>query len=92
MLKISIIEGRQAPQTRTTKNGIRYFQEAYAHLGGAFPEQVEIPLRNASEARAVGDYELDVSSFRVGRFKNLEVNPFELNITPLKASPEAAKR
>lgn len=89
MLKISIIEGHNQPQSRTTQKGIRYYQEAYVHLGGAYPEQIEIPLRNASDARPVGEYELEVSTFRVGRYRNLEINPFELNISPLKSTATA---
>ncbi|WP_018414800.1 single-stranded DNA-binding protein [Teredinibacter turnerae] len=82
MLKISIIEGHHQPQSRTTKNGMRYYQEGYAHMGGAFPQQIEIPLRNPAEANPVGEYTLDISTFQVGRFKNLELNPFELRLVP----------
>lgn len=80
MLKISIIEGHNQPQSRITKNGVRYFQEAYAHMGGVYPQQIEIPLRNPAEANPIGDYTLDVSTFQVGRYKNLELNPFELRL------------
>lgn len=82
MLKVSIIEGHHQPQSRSTKNGVRYFQEAYAHLGGAFPQQIEVPLKNPADAKPVGDYTLDLSTFQVGRFKNLELNPFELRLIP----------
>lgn len=82
MLNISIIDGHHQAQSRNTKNGIRYFQEAYAHLGGAFPQQIEIPLRNPADAKPIGEYTLDVSTFQVGRFKNLELNPFELRLKP----------
>lgn len=96
MLKISIIEGHNQPQSRTTKNGVRYYQNAYAHFGGAFPQEIEVPLRSAADAFPVGDYELDIRNFRVGRFKNLEINPFELTLTPLdkgqKASASSASK
>ncbi len=84
MLKISIIEGHHQPQSRSTKNGVRYFQEAYAHLGGAFPQQIEIPLKNPTDAKPVGDYTLDLTTFQVGRFKNLELNPFEVRLIQLQ--------
>ena len=80
MLKVSIIEGHHQPQSRSTKNGTRYFQEGYAHLGGAYPAQIEIPLRNPADAHPVGEYTIDLSTFQVGRFKNLELNPFELRL------------
>jgi hypothetical protein len=90
MLNISIIDGHHQAQSRNTKNGIRYFQEAYAHLGGAFPQQIEIPLRNPADAKPIGEYTLDVSTFQVGRFKNLELNPFELKLLPLQKSVQKA--
>jgi len=84
MLKISIIDGHHQPQSRNTKNGVRYYQEAYAHLGGAFPQQIEVPLRNPSEANAIGDYTLELSNFQVGKYKNLELNPFEFHLAQIK--------
>ena len=86
MLKISVIDGHHLVQQRQTKNGVRYFQEAYAHLGGAFPQQIEIPLRDPVDAKPIGDYTLDLSTFQVGRLKNLELNPFELKLVPAQKS------
>lgn len=83
MLKIKIIEGHHQPQSRNTKNGVRYYQNAYADLGGAFPQHIEVPLRNPVDAKPVGEYTIELSSFQVGRFKNLELNPFELNLVPM---------
>lgn len=82
MLKISIIDGHNQPQSRNTKTGVRYYQEAYAHLGGAYPHQIEVPLKTPAEAYPIGDYSLDHSNFQVGKYKNLELNPFEFRITP----------
>ena len=84
MLKISIIDGHHQPQSRPTKSGMRHYQEAYAHMSGVYPQQIEIPLKNPSEAKPVGDYTLDLSSFQVGRYKNLELNPFELQLVPIQ--------
>ena len=86
MIKIQIIDGHHQPQSRTTKNGLRYFQEAYAHIGGAFPHQIEISLRNPADANPIGDYTLDLSIFQVGKFKNLELNPFETRLVPVQKS------
>lgn len=82
MLKISIVDGHHHVQTYTTKNGIRYYQEAYVYLGGAFPQQITVPLKNPADAKAIGDYSLDISNFQVGKYKNLELNPFELALIP----------
>lgn len=88
MLKISIIENHHMVQTRNTKNGARYFQTAYADLGGAFPAEIEISLRNPADARPIGEYSLALSSFQIGRYKNLELNPFQLDLVPFnKAAP-----
>lgn len=83
MLKISIIDGHHQAQSRTIKDGVRYFQEAYAHLGGAYPQQIQISLKAPMDAKPVGEYSLDISNFQVGRFKNLELNPFELKLMPV---------
>lgn len=86
MLKISIIDGHHLAQSRTTQKGIRYFQNAYAHMGGAFPQQIEIPLKSPVDSFSVGDYTLDLSCFQVGKFKNLELNPFEVRLKPIDHS------
>lgn len=86
MLKISIVDGHHLPQSRQTKNGARYYQFAYAHIGGAYPAEIEIPLRNPTDAKPVGDYTLDLKTFQVGKYKNLELNPFELCLVPPPAS------
>ena len=90
MLKISIIDGHHQAQSRTTKNGIRYYQEAYAHLGGAFPQQIEIPLKAPADANPIGDYTLDISNFQSGKYKNLELNPFELKLIQDKKIAKAS--
>ena len=89
MIKISILENRSQPKTRTTQNGIRHFQEAYVQLSGFYPEQIEIPLKSPADAYAVGDYQLDLSVFRVGKFRNLEINPFELKLISMNQKPLA---
>ena len=86
MLQISIIEGHHQALSRSTKNGTRYYQKAYAHMGGAFPQEIEIPLRSPAEAYPVGDFSLSVSTFQVGKYKNLELNPFEVLLVPAQKS------
>lgn len=91
MLKISIIQGHNEPKSRSTKNGVRYYQEAYVHLGGAFPQKIEVPLKSPVDANPVGEYTLDLSAFQIGRFKNLELNPFDLRlIQSQKVLPKAS--
>ncbi|CAA0100641.1 Uncharacterised protein [BD1-7 clade bacterium] len=82
MLKVSIIDGHHQPQSRNTQKGVRYFQNAYVDLGGAYPQHIELPIKAPSEAHPIGDYNVSISSFQVGRYKNLELNPFELSLDP----------
>lgn len=91
MLKISIVDGHHAAQTRNTKNGARYFQFAYADMGGAFPQEIEIPIRNPAEAKPIGEYSLALSTFQVGRYKNLELNPFQLDLVPFSKAASMQK-
>lgn len=86
MLKVEIVNGHHEAKSRSTKNGMRFYQEAYAHLGGAFPQQIEVPLKTAADALPIGEYSLNIESFQVGRFKNLEINPFELKLSPVTKS------
>ncbi|WP_051219594.1 single-stranded DNA-binding protein [Oceanobacter kriegii] len=87
MIRIEVLQGHHLPQQRPTKNGIRYYQLAYAHLGGAFPVEIQIPLRGVQDAYPVGLYEPDLPAFQVSRWGNLELNPFELPLVPLNEKP-----
>lgn len=90
MVKVSIILNHHFPQSRNTTNGVRYYQAAYVHLGGAFPHEIEIPLKTPADAFPVGDYEVGVGSFRVGKYKGLELNPFELKLEIIKSGNSSA--
>lgn len=86
MVKISVIEGHHLPNSRSTKSGVRYYQNAYASLGGVYPQHIELPLKTPADAYPVGEYILDISNFQVGRFKNLELNPFELRLKQIDST------
>lgn len=88
MIRIAIVDGYHHAQSRQTQKGTRYFQTAYCHLGRAYPEMMEIPLRNPAEAYLPGDYELSADCYRVGKFRNLELNPFELKLLPVKPAAQ----
>ena len=96
MLKISIVKGFDQPVSRNTQNGTRWHQIAYAHFGGAYPAEIRIPLADPNGAYLVGAYVLDNSSFRVGKYGDLEINPFQLKLVqPARAAvaqaPQQAK-
>ena len=82
MIKISIVEGHQGAQVRNTKNGPRYYQLAYAHLGGAFPSQFEIAIDNPANCYAIGEYTINPACFRIGKWNRLEINDFDFNLIP----------
>lgn len=48
-------------------------QEAWAHLGLAHPQRIELALWDNAQPYAIGEYTLDTSSFTVGRYGNLEL-------------------
>lgn len=87
-MKIEIMEAHSAVQSRTIqgKDGkadkTYYSQKAYAHTGGAFPVEFKLPLESHNDAYRAGTYELDPSSFAVGRYGDLEINRFEMKLTP----------
>ena len=82
MLKIEILKGHEQPESRTRRdsNEISWSQKGFAHLGGAFPVEIKIPLQNASHAYSVGLYDIDTKSFRVGQYGNLELSRWELHL------------
>lgn len=92
MLKIEIVAGANEVESRNVTDkqtgAIKAFynQYGYAHLGGAYPVKMKIPLSSPVDAYPVGEYQLDLSSFRIGRFDALEINPFNIKLTPLKGA------
>jgi hypothetical protein len=86
MLEIEIVEKANAVHSRNVtiqKTGeIKQFhhQFGYASLGDAYPVKVKLSIESPAQAYPVGLYELDISSFQVGKFDALEINPFNLTI------------
>lgn len=89
MLKIEIVENANQVETRNGTNKQTgaitafYAQYGYAHLGGAFPVKMKIPLESPAMAYPVGEYQLALESFRIGRFDSLEVNPYNIKLVPI---------
>lgn len=86
MVKIEIKSDSVTERAFTGKDGsskkIR-LQEAYAFLGGAYPERVEVSLWDRP-AFPVGVYTLALTSFLVNRYRNLELKR-SLELVPLSA-------
>ncbi|NQV69170.1 MAG: hypothetical protein HQ498_03990 [Pseudohongiella sp.] len=59
-------------------------QNAYADLGGKHPLLIKFNLpESQTTAYPVGQYSIDVASYRIGKYGSLEINPFELKLLPL---------
>jgi len=92
MVEIEIIEGRHQPLGEKGQQGDSMFwtQEAYAHLGGAFPVCFRMRLRDPMQARPVGLYQIGGGAYEVGRYMRLELNGFRLveNLVPVARKPQ----
>lgn len=85
---IEIIKGSDVPTSRQFKNKpdeLSWSQPAFAHLGGHFPVEIKLPLKNATFAHPVGKYNLDKDSFKVGQYGDLEINRWEINLVPISS-------
>ena len=59
-----------------------YEQRAYAHLGGAFPQEIIITLDDHNDAYPVGKYIIDPSSYVLSRYKQLELSRYAFKLKP----------
>jgi len=81
---VEVLEGHNAPVMREN-GGKQYFkQKAYVSLGGAYPQEIQIPVPTAGDAKHVGKYVIEPGAFRVGKYGDLEINNFDLykHLTP----------
>ena len=87
MLRIEILEGHHQPFSKQVngRNGseTRWYQNAYAHVGQAFPVQFRFGLNSEQNHYMPGKYTIDPSSYRVGKYGDLEINPFEVRFMRL---------
>lgn len=88
---VEIVSGRSDVKEVKDKNGVHrgFKQEAYATLPGhAFPAKCNIRV---SSPLAAGRYKLDLP-FQIGKFGDIEVNPFdEPKVSPVAAPAAQAK-
>lgn len=87
MLKIVVKQQKKLSRTYQS-NGetkTRYYQEAGIEKRG-FQELIVIQLRQDEDPYKAGEYTVDPSSYRAGRYGDLEINPFELRLIPYPAA------
>jgi hypothetical protein len=84
MLIIEILTGHELPESRHVGQGEKrreiHFQRAYAHFGGAFPVEFNLPLEKPTDMYRIGKYQLSPQSFKVGQYGDLEINRFDIRL------------
>lgn len=86
------IQTRQVTIKETGEQRTIHEQQAYFHTGGAYPVPFKLSIRNASEAYPSGKYTLHPSSFRVNKFGTLELNRYEIRLSPIKTPVQSAPK
>jgi hypothetical protein len=86
-LIIEIIKNHEQPTSRQFKGqeDLTWTQKAFAHMGGVFPVEIKLPVKNASYANPVGKYVLSDASFKVGKYGDLEINRWDIELVPVNA-------
>jgi len=82
-LIIEIVAGHDRPETRKFSEREVFIQKAYMHNGGAFPQEVKITFNSLSECLTVGKYILLPSSFKPGKYGDLEINRYAMQFQKL---------
>jgi len=63
---IEVLLGHNVPVMREN-GGKQYFkQKAYVSLGGAYPQEIAIPVPSAAEAKHVGKYTIENGGLYLG--------------------------
>ena len=84
MIKVDCLKGHSAVNSRSyidKKTGEQKFmhsQNLYAHLGGAFPEMINVSIEDPMKPIEEGSYTLGSGIFQVGNFGRLEINSYEI--------------
>ncbi len=92
MLKLEIDALDAMTQSRVfPANGDRpartvYWQNAYMYNGGRYPVAVQIPLDEGVPPNPAGEYEIHPSSFQVSKYNKIEINPYNVILTPVKTN------
>jgi hypothetical protein len=87
-MRISIEADDASFVTRTFGTKTVREQTGYAHIDGQkYPVMIKFTLPDAqAQAYPAGHFELSHDAYQVGKFHKLEINPYEMFLTPLKPS------
>lgn len=94
MLVITIKSGNATARDVRTKNGMRRFFEQFGFIeldDEVRKVRVPVDVEAGQAPYAPGKYTVSASSYGVGRFGDLQINPFELSLEPLVEAAPAAR-
>jgi len=77
-LIIEVVNGHDRPELRKFGEREVYIQKAYIHNGGAFPQEIKLTFDSLPEALTVGKFELLPSSYKAGKYGDLEIDRFNM--------------
>jgi hypothetical protein len=78
MLVIEIVNGHDRPEERTFGDRKVYTQKAYAYTGGAYPLEIKLSFDSLPSCLLVGKYQLLNTSFKAGKYGDLEIDRFNM--------------
>jgi hypothetical protein len=82
-LIIEVVTGHDRPESRKFGDREVYQQKAYMHNGGAFPQEIKLTFDSLPSCLEVGKYALLPSSFKSGKYGDLEIDRFNMQFEKL---------
>lgn len=87
-LIIEVIKGFDRPEQRVFNRGKEnertvYEQKGYMHTGAAFPVEIKLTFDELPQCLEVGQYQLLPSSFKAGRYGDIELDRFNMQFEKL---------
>lgn len=90
-VKSSAVETRSGVSKQGKPYSVRN-QNVYWHkTGEPYPFKVQISLEDGQEPYSPGFYTLSESSYKIGRFGDLEIDRFNLKLIPAPVSAASAR-
>jgi len=82
-LIVEVIQGHDRPELRKFGEREVYKQKAYMHNGGAFPQEITLSFNSLPECLSVGKYELLPTSYKSGKYGDLEIDRYNMQFNKL---------
>lgn len=82
-LVIEVVQNHDRPESRKFGDREVFQQKAYMHNGGAFPQEIKLTFDSLPQCLQVGKYVLLPSSFKTGKYGDLEIDRFNMSFEPL---------